>query len=278
MPDCEDKDMDCCAPSDKHVAQLLQHLEKTDSRLSVVESALRQVQGSMHTWSDIVQEGLADLSVQVHAVKIGRNIESMDDSKASVRLSKVEKQVQSMQMEGQEAMELDARIVKLEKQLQELQAGVLEMQPQGCQKTQRRNKELKERLEAFKGTCDKLDMTLDIHKSLLCSSSSSCSEKQNSANTAAMTATTTTVTKTVASPQSLQPSPRPPCASPLQPRRSLPAHGMRQMVVDSVPSSRNVAQPYVNPDIAAHASPKSTHCAVRLRPASLAVSLPLRAC
>jgi len=112
-----------------------EQLEGRDSRLLVLESSVREVQNSMQIWSNIIQDGLADLSMQVKAAMQGCRVRRLhveseleDDSSISERLSKVEQQMQRLQTRVRADLEGGARIVKLEREMQGLQTNMQEIQ------------------------------------------------------------------------------------------------------------------------------------------------------
>jgi len=139
MVEIESKDIGVKLPDRATISfvakdELRNELEGRDSRLSVVESTVREVKNSMHLWSNIIQDGLADLNMHVRVMQ-GRHVkrmhaesESEDDSNISERLSKVEQQMQRMQTRVQEDLEVGARIVKFEKHVRALQVNIEEIQ------------------------------------------------------------------------------------------------------------------------------------------------------
>jgi len=110
-----------------HILELWQQAERTDARLATVESSLHEVQNSLQLWGGMLQDGLADLRVEIQAVKHAqRHVHLMhlgnekeDVSKLSERLSKAEQQLQTLERKGQEEPEIDALMFKLEQHLQE---------------------------------------------------------------------------------------------------------------------------------------------------------------
>jgi len=99
--------------------------DRMEARLSAVESGLREVQNSMRLWSGIVQDGLADLSVEIQAVKqwqrrihqLHLDHEKEDVSDASERLVK-----------AQEEPELGQRMSKFEQQMREMHETIQKLQ------------------------------------------------------------------------------------------------------------------------------------------------------
>eukprot|EP00419_Tripos_fusus_P016380 CAMPEP_0172743664 /NCGR_PEP_ID=MMETSP1074-20121228/132856_1 /TAXON_ID=2916 /ORGANISM="Ceratium fusus, Strain PA161109" /LENGTH=367 /DNA_ID=CAMNT_0013574427 /DNA_START=23 /DNA_END=1126 /DNA_ORIENTATION=- len=124
-----------CGPSLVSVGELHKQLETRDSRLSAVETNLRNVQNSIQIWSTIIQDGLADLSVQVKvASQDGRFMQHMhlgretgDDSAISKRLSEMEQKMEAIHTNVPDSPPLVARLAKAEQTLQELQANVQEV-------------------------------------------------------------------------------------------------------------------------------------------------------
>lgn len=148
---------DCVATtSSTLIVELREQLESRDSRLSVVESSVREVQNSMQIWSDIIRDGLADLNMQMKAATQGprvrpKHVESAseDDFNVFERLSKVEQRMQTMQTMAQEDCELNARIVSFEKRMQALQGNMTEMQDQCFRVLQDSFDKLNERLNVL---------------------------------------------------------------------------------------------------------------------------------
>jgi len=122
-------------PSLPSVTEPYRQVHDTDSRLLAVEAGLRDVQNSVQIWSNITQDGLADLSVKVNVVsqdrfvKQQRNFESetMDDSKILSRLYEVEQQLRALQVDSEETLPLMEYICRLEQKLQEFQENVRAM-------------------------------------------------------------------------------------------------------------------------------------------------------
>jgi len=141
------------------IVELWTQLEQRDRRLSLVESNLKQVQGGLQIWSGIVQDGFADLSVQVKAATTGRRIsqqiqlletKTTDISELSDRLSKVEQQMQTMEVKAQQRPEVGELISQAMQQLQELQAHIQEVQFKFQQETQVCHDKLRQQDEMVK--------------------------------------------------------------------------------------------------------------------------------
>eukprot|EP00419_Tripos_fusus_P062272 CAMPEP_0172917904 /NCGR_PEP_ID=MMETSP1075-20121228/199150_1 /TAXON_ID=2916 /ORGANISM="Ceratium fusus, Strain PA161109" /LENGTH=334 /DNA_ID=CAMNT_0013777447 /DNA_START=12 /DNA_END=1016 /DNA_ORIENTATION=+ len=121
-------------------------LEAMDRRQSSLESNVRDLRNTVQLWSDIIQEGLADLSVQMKVVtlkhrceqRMHSNIQAEDESTVIEQLSNIEQRKQTKHSKIQEGPEFDAHMCKAEKQLQELQMSVRDMKlkwfngAQGC--------------------------------------------------------------------------------------------------------------------------------------------------
>lgn len=128
-----------CDPLPSCVVELWKKLEATDSRLSAIESSIRELQDGARIWSNITQEGLADLSMQVKAVE-GRVFQkqnlgmAMENGAAvSHRLFTVEKRMQAMQTKVEDSLDMFACLSKTDRQLQEMQSAINEMQFPGFQ-------------------------------------------------------------------------------------------------------------------------------------------------
>jgi len=122
-----------------NVLNLHRQLQSTDLRLSAAESSLQELRNSQNIWTTIIQDGLADLSVQVKVASQGPrsmtparlSIETGEDSKilnrlleVVNRLFEVEQQMRVTQAMVKATPELAARIDKAERLLQELEAKV----------------------------------------------------------------------------------------------------------------------------------------------------------
>jgi len=120
-----------CGPPPPSIIELQKQLQDKDSRLSAVEASVRDAQNNIQIWSNIVRDGLADLSVQVRVAMRGLKPQTYlgsdlgDDSQISMRLSEVEKNVKALQVDSQESSQRIA--CKMEQKLQELQENVQEM-------------------------------------------------------------------------------------------------------------------------------------------------------
>jgi len=124
-------------PNSVDLRRQMETKEGKDSRLSVVElslrevqSNLREVQDSVRVWTGIVQEGLADLSMKIKVITHGnRSVERQhltSVTEDSERLSKVEQQLHAMETSVHAYPDLVARISMAERQLKELQANIQE--------------------------------------------------------------------------------------------------------------------------------------------------------
>jgi hypothetical protein len=128
-----------CALAPVKVMEFHRQLESTDLRLSAAESSLRELRDSMQIWTAIIQDGLADLSVQVKVAPqhhgstqpMHLSHETGDDSnilsrllEKTTRLLEVDQQVRATHAAVRETPELFARIHKAERLLQELEAKI----------------------------------------------------------------------------------------------------------------------------------------------------------
>jgi len=129
----EDRKVPEVGPTSTSIDNLLyRQLEQRDSRLSALETSLRDVQQSIQMWSAIIQDGLADMSVKVKLAsqdpgfmqQVHLGSETWDDSKIWKRLSEVEQKVEAMQSDALEIPRRVASMAKAEHKLQELQTSI----------------------------------------------------------------------------------------------------------------------------------------------------------
>lgn len=151
------------------VVGLCEDMELHESRFQVIESSLRDMQDDMRIWRDLVQEGLADLSIQLKAmsqqsrVAQKRNLEVVMEKDAAVskRLFEVEKQMQGIQMTIQKDPNVVARLCTTERHLQELQSTINKMQHQDFQDVQHGHDKVVDQLHVLRDTCLRLEKTLE---------------------------------------------------------------------------------------------------------------------
>jgi len=144
------------------IADVWEQLERRDARLSLVESSLKQVQRQVTTWSGIVQDGFADLSVQINFAMGRRHLDQCHlldmrtegDSQLSDRLSNLEQQAQAMQMKFPEMI---AQTSQAKQQLEELQVSFDEMRSRFISSMQNSNDEVKMHVQVVKELCLRLE-------------------------------------------------------------------------------------------------------------------------
>jgi len=125
-------------------------VETHEARLLVMESSRLEVRDSIRVWSNILQEGLADLSMQMKAIsQVIRWVQQRHpetateiDSVVSRNLFKVEEQMQAMSRKIQEDPDVVARLSKVEERLQILQSTIQETQRHSHQEVQRSHVDL----------------------------------------------------------------------------------------------------------------------------------------
>jgi len=144
-------------------ADLMMHLERRDARLSILED---QVQ----IWSNIIQDGLADLSMQVKAVARGhhsmeqKDCETKADDSACKRLSDVEILVQATQAKALDDLELLARMFQTEHQILRRLASSQEQQCKHLKEVQDSSHELIEQINVLRERCSRLEYDQEMPK------------------------------------------------------------------------------------------------------------------
>jgi len=159
-----------CGSLPSSIAELCKKLESHDSRLQAMEFSLQQVQDGTRIWSNIVQEGLADLNIQTQAISHQfltvqkRNLEMAmeNDTAVSKRLFVLEKQMQGVQTMFQDDPDAVARLLKTERQLQELQLIIKEIQHRGVHDAKHSHEKVVEHLRVLDATCLRLEQNQNV--------------------------------------------------------------------------------------------------------------------
>jgi len=195
-------DSTCASAS---IVELWNQLEKRDARLSRVESSLKQVQAKVTTWSGIVEEGLADLSVQIDIATKGRlsfrerrlfEMKREDDSELTDRLSKVEQQVQAVQAKARERCELIAQMSRTKQQVEELELCIEELRSKFLSKMQNSHDEVMMQVHTVRETCSRLErnhvhaVSPPPHSNVAVAASADSSAPQQQVQNAAITNST----------------------------------------------------------------------------------------
>lgn len=169
--------------------ELWKQLERHAGRLSVVESRLKALEEGMQTWSGIVRDGFADVSMEVNVMKQANSVMQQahsqrideDASKIVGRLSSIEGQLQEMQTKVNEGYEFALRVSRVESLFKDLQVSLRDMKP--LPETQNIHKEQHQCINAVGEIClepkessklgSKNGLTLGVGAPLLSSSATS---------------------------------------------------------------------------------------------------------